>query len=91
MTRTAMVELIERGGFATPAGSLRAALHILIAVDGVGAYANTDARDSNTDAREGAGSEEIMDLGDLVIETAETHLGLAPGTVRERARAHGVE
>ncbi|MFH8611476.1 TetR/AcrR family transcriptional regulator [Streptomyces sp. NPDC018029] len=83
-TRGALVELIEEGGFKTTGGVLRAALHILIAVDGMGTYANTA----------GQGDDPLSvcpDLGDLVIETAEIHLGLAPGTLRERARARAVE
>ncbi|MFI6942606.1 TetR/AcrR family transcriptional regulator [Streptomyces sp. NPDC050418] len=78
VTRTELVDLIERGGFETRAGSLRAALHILVAVDGMGSYANTDTG-------EGAALTETIDLGDLVLETAETQLGLPSGTLRERA------
>ncbi|MEV0320224.1 TetR/AcrR family transcriptional regulator [Streptomyces sp. NPDC050658] len=82
VTRGALVELIEEGGLDAAGGALRAALHILVAVDGMGAYSNAD----------GDGDDPLPDglsLGDLVIETAESRLGLPPGTVRERARANG--
>ncbi|MFJ8545072.1 TetR/AcrR family transcriptional regulator [Streptomyces sp. NPDC093586] len=79
-TRGELVALIEEAGLGTTGGALRAALHILIAVDGVGTYANAAPGDEILQA--------APDLGDLVIETAEMHLGLPPGTLRERARAH---
>ncbi|WP_372351820.1 TetR/AcrR family transcriptional regulator [Streptomyces sp. KL116D] len=81
-TRGELVALIGEGGFEAEGGALRAAVHILIAVDGMGTYANAD--DSGDPQVDG------LDLGDLVIEAAESRLGLPPGTLRERARAHGV-
>ncbi|SDK32723.1 TetR family transcriptional regulator [Streptomyces indicus] len=83
VTRTALTGLIEEGGFTTAAGPLRAAVHLLVAIDGMGSYANTDAED-------GAALPEDVELGELIIETAELQLGLEPGTLRERARANGV-
>ncbi|MFK4067081.1 TetR/AcrR family transcriptional regulator [Streptomyces sp. NPDC029674] len=82
-TRGALVALIEEGGIEPAGGALRAALHILIAVDGMGTYANAAPYGADPLT---AGP----DLGDLVIETAETHLGLTPGTLRARARDCGV-
>lgn len=78
-TRTALVALIDSGvraGEFTTDDALRAALHILIAVDGLGAYANDDAQ-----------PEGGLDTSDVAIETAETRLGLAPGVLRARVRA----
>ncbi|POX38862.1 TetR family transcriptional regulator [Streptomyces sp. Ru73] len=82
-TRGALVALIEEGRLAADGNVLRAALHILIAIDGMAAYSNTDAEGTDPLPAD-------LDLADLVIETTEYQLGLAPGTVRERARANGV-
>ncbi|MFF5774282.1 TetR/AcrR family transcriptional regulator [Streptomyces californicus] len=77
-TRSAFVALIthgvQAGEFATD-DVLKTALHILITVDGLGSYANADA------------SQEGLDISDAAIETAETRLGLAPGTLRALARS----
>ncbi|MYW06651.1 TetR family transcriptional regulator [Streptomyces sp. SID3343] len=74
-TRTALAELIEAGvdagEFATD-DVLGAALHILVTVDGIGAYANADT---------------TLDhplLDDMAITTAERVLALPPGTLRAR-------
>ncbi|MGY0489403.1 TetR/AcrR family transcriptional regulator [Streptomyces sp. WG-D5] len=86
VTRGEFVELIEAGerdGSLTPrGGALRAALHILIAVDGMGTYANAHTEGADP-LPEGLG------LDDLVIETAETQLGLPAGALRKRARGAG--
>ncbi|MEV5737721.1 TetR family transcriptional regulator [Streptomyces sp. NPDC052292] len=77
VTRTALVALIDEGvraGDFTTDDPLKAALHILIAVDGLGAYANDDSAPQGPDIR------------DVAIETAETRLELTPGTLRARAR-----
>lgn len=66
-----------RAGEFTTDDTVRAALHILITVDGLGAYANDDA------------PQDGPDYGDAAIETAEVRLGLAPGTLRARARRAG--
>ncbi|WP_217144503.1 TetR/AcrR family transcriptional regulator [Streptomyces sp. AC627_RSS907] len=79
LTRTALVALMDRGvqaGEFTSDDTLRTAAHILITVDGLGSYANDDAE-----------PEGGLDLGDVAIETAEARLGLAPGTLRARARS----
>ncbi|MER5818912.1 TetR/AcrR family transcriptional regulator [Streptomyces californicus] len=76
VTRTAFVTLVADGvqaGEFTTDDALRTALHILITVDGLGSYANADA------------SQEGLDIRDAAIETAETRLGLAPGTLRALA------
>ncbi|MDT0611112.1 TetR family transcriptional regulator [Streptomyces lancefieldiae] len=83
LTRTALVALIDRGvqaGEFTTDDALRTALHILITVDGLGSYANDDAQ-----------PEGGLDPSDMAIETAETRLGLAPGTLRVRARARSAD
>ncbi|MFI1189885.1 TetR/AcrR family transcriptional regulator [Streptomyces californicus] len=77
-TRTAFVALIGKGvqaGELTTDDAHKAALHILITVDGLGSYANDDT------------PQEEMEVRDAAIETAETRLGLAPGTLRARARS----
>ncbi|MBT2441790.1 TetR family transcriptional regulator [Streptomyces sp. ISL-36] len=79
-TRAALVTLIDKGvqaGEFTTDDPLKAALHVLVTVDGLGAYANDDT------ALDGP------DLGDMAIETAETRLGLAAGTLRARAGGSG--
>ncbi|KPC91258.1 MULTISPECIES: TetR/AcrR family transcriptional regulator [Streptomyces] len=82
LNRGALAALIEEGGLAAQ-DPLRAALHILMAVDGMGTY-------SNTGTGEGEPLPGGLLVGELVLETAESRLGLAPGTLRERARANGV-
>ncbi|MER6996693.1 TetR family transcriptional regulator [Streptomyces sp. NPDC000410] len=79
-TRAALVALVDRGvraGEFTTDDALRATLHILIAVDGLGAYANDDSPPQDPD------------LSDVAIETAESRLGLASGTLRARAGTRG--
>lgn len=79
-TRAALVDLIDEGvraGEFTTDDSVRTALHTLIAVDGLGSYANDEA------------SPDELDMRDVAIETAETRLGLPPGTLRDRARSTG--
>ncbi|MFF2897631.1 TetR/AcrR family transcriptional regulator [Streptomyces sp. NPDC057966] len=79
-TRAEVVALVGRGvraGEFTTDDEVRAALHILITVDGLGAYANDDA------------PQDGPDYGDVAIETAESRLGLAPGTLRARALPAG--
>ncbi|QQC87280.1 TetR/AcrR family transcriptional regulator [Streptomyces alfalfae] len=79
-TRAALVDLIDEGvraGEFTTDDSMRTALHTLIAVDGLGSYANDEA------------PPEELDMRDVAIETAETRLGLPPGTLRARARSAG--
>lgn len=77
VNRTVLTDLIADGvrvgDFATddPAG---AALHILITVDGLGAYANDE------------GQVEHPVLDDMALTTAERVLGLAKGTLRTRTR-----
>ncbi|MCX4733737.1 TetR/AcrR family transcriptional regulator [Streptomyces sp. NBC_01363] len=76
VTRTALADLIEEGrctGAFTTDDSLGAALHILVTVDGLGAYANDDAQVDHPV------------LEDMAIVTAERVLGLARGTLRDRA------
>ncbi|MCX4844232.1 hypothetical protein [Streptomyces sp. NBC_00893] len=78
-TRAEVVALVGKGvraGEFTTDDEVRAALHILITVDGLGAYAN-DA------------PQEGPDYGEVAIEAAESRLGLAPGTLRARARTAG--
>ncbi|MET9777891.1 TetR family transcriptional regulator [Streptomyces sp. NPDC006367] len=79
-TRSALVDLVAEGvraGDFTTDDPLRTALHILITVDGLGSYANDEA------------PPEELDMRDVAIETAETRLGLSPGTLRARAAGAG--
>ncbi|MFJ7200624.1 MULTISPECIES: TetR/AcrR family transcriptional regulator [unclassified Streptomyces] len=72
-TRTALTDLIEEGrlaGVFTTGDAPGAALHILVTVDGLGAYANDDAQ------------VEHPALDDMAIATAERLLGLAGGSLR---------
>ncbi|MEU0832366.1 TetR family transcriptional regulator [Streptomyces sp. NPDC005969] len=75
-TRTALADLIEEGrrtGDFTTDDALGVALHILVTVDGLGAYANDDTQLDHPV------------LEDMAIATAERLLGLARGTLRTRA------
>ncbi|MFB7594021.1 hypothetical protein [Streptomyces sp. NPDC056160] len=76
VTRGALADLIEEGARAGDFevdDALGAALHILVTVDGLGAYANDDEQVAHPA------------LDDMVIAVAERLLGLAPGTLRARA------
>ncbi|MFJ2794795.1 TetR/AcrR family transcriptional regulator [Streptomyces sp. NPDC086771] len=75
-TRTAFADLVEEGrctGHFTTGDALGAALHILVTIDGLGAYANDDTRVDHPE------------LEDMAITTAERLLGLARGALRTRA------
>ncbi|MFE6668092.1 TetR/AcrR family transcriptional regulator [Streptomyces sp. NPDC057697] len=75
-TRTALTDLVEEGrctGHFTTDDALGAALHILVTVDGLGAYANDDAQVDHPA------------LADMAVTTAERLLGLAAGALRTRA------
>ncbi|MEE1840899.1 TetR/AcrR family transcriptional regulator [Streptomyces sp. JV190] len=75
-TRTALADLVEEGrctGHFTTGDALGAALHILVTIDGLGAYANDDTRMDHPE------------LEDMAITTAERLLGLARGALRTRA------
>ncbi|MFI9821496.1 TetR/AcrR family transcriptional regulator [Streptomyces sp. NPDC052013] len=76
--RGALVSLIDDGveaGQFTTDDPMKEALHILVAVDGLGAYANDDP------------DPDAPDVTDVAVETAETRLGLPRGTLRARAAA----
>lgn len=78
-TRAALVALIDEGvraGDFTTDDSVRTAVLILVAVDGLGSYANDEAPPDDLDVR------------DVAIETAETRLGLPPGTLRAHAQSN---
>ncbi|MEV6974033.1 TetR family transcriptional regulator [Kitasatospora sp. NPDC093806] len=80
LTRTALTELVEEGvraGDFTTDDALGATLHILVTVDGLGAYANDDTHPDHPA------------LHDMALGTAERHLGLPPGTLRGAARPPG--
>ncbi|MFG2822453.1 TetR/AcrR family transcriptional regulator [Kitasatospora sp. NPDC048365] len=80
VTRDALTALIADGartGAFTTDDPLAAALHVLVAVDGLGAYANDDQ------------PFEHPALGDLALTTAERVLGLAPGSLRALASDPG--
>ncbi|MFF2927847.1 TetR/AcrR family transcriptional regulator [Streptomyces celluloflavus] len=75
-TRTALADLVEEGhraGDFTTDDALGVALHLLVTIDGLGAYANDDAQLDHPA------------LDDMAIATAERLLGLAEGTLRLRA------
>ncbi|WP_335939526.1 hypothetical protein [Streptomyces sp. PTD5-9] len=75
-TRTALADLVEedrRAGEFTTGDALGATLHILVTVDGLGAYADDD------------GQVDHPALGDMAITTAERLLGLDAGALRARA------
>jgi AcrR family transcriptional regulator len=75
-TRTALADLVEEGRCTrhfTTDDALGAALHILVTVDGLGAYANDDTQVDHPV------------LEDMAIATAERLLGLARGALRSRA------
>ncbi len=76
LTRTALTALVEegvrRGEFRTD-DALSATLHILVTVDGLGAYANDDTEVDHPALR------------DLAITVAEHRLDLTPGLLRAAA------
>ncbi|MFC7017792.1 TetR/AcrR family transcriptional regulator [Streptomyces viridiviolaceus] len=83
VTRAALVTLVQKGvrtGEFETDDALKAALYILVAVDGLGSYANDDSP-----------PQDGPEIGDVAVETAETRLGLAPGTLRTRVRARSAD
>ncbi|WP_406115429.1 TetR/AcrR family transcriptional regulator [Kitasatospora purpeofusca] len=102
LTRSALTGLVEdgvrRGEFRT-GDPLGATLHILVTVDGLGAYANdhtdhTDGTDAATDADSSDSSDSSDSKGDdvdhpalqdLALTVAEHRLGLTPGLLRAAA------
>ncbi len=76
---------MRRGEFRTD-DPLGAALHILVTVDGLGAYANDDI-DGDGDSNDESESDDLDHpaLRDLALTVAEHRLGLTPGLLRAAA------
>ncbi|MFB7381552.1 TetR/AcrR family transcriptional regulator [Kitasatospora purpeofusca] len=89
LTRTALTGLVEegvrRGEFRTD-DPLGATLHILVTVDGLGAYANDDIDiDSGSDGGSNGDNLNHPALQDLALTVAEHRLALSPGLLRAAA------